>query len=258
MFDQVVVIGLRSRPNRLERFWNELPSSWPFREPIFVPAIDGKRCQSPDWYRQTRTQDRGLLHRPRVRGAPNLSGAWGCLRSHHRVWEDALNNDLQSVLVFEDDAIFRRSFTTDVAAFLDTVPDDWDQLYFGGQHLGVDGLWPVRVNEQVLRGRYVNRTHAYAVRRPMLDYLYAHFMEPWASENPSLLHLDHHLCQVHREWDRQAERHVWNIYCPLRWLAGQAEGISDVKIDKPQREHWWDDFQICEPKSQEQVSFAPV
>ena len=200
----------------------------------------------PDWFRRTRHQDRGRLWKPTVRDSPDLSGVWGCLRSHHRVWESALNDDVQGLLVFEDDAVFCKQFNVRLLDFLGAVPDDWDQVYLGGQHLGVDGLWPQPVNAQVLRGRYVNRTHAYMIRRPMLDELYRHFQEPWASENSQMFHLDHQLCQLHRKFNKIERRYEWDIYCPRQWLVGQAEDVSDVKMGKPQREHWWEQFEICD------------
>lgn len=247
-FDRVVVIGLRRRPERLRRFWRELPEPWPFRQPLHIAAIDGTLSRPPDWYRPTAKADHGRLHRPQMRNAPDLSGAWGCLRSHHRVWEDALNDGLGSVLVFEDDAIFDRQFNVRLLDFLNSVPDDWDQLYLGGQHLGVDGLWPEQVSEQVIRGRYVNRTHAYAIRREMMQAAYSRFLTRWDSQDPRMFHLDHQLCQMHRAWDRELACHIWNIYCPRKWLVGQASEVSDVKQGRPQMEHWWNDFEVkpCE------------
>jgi hypothetical protein len=152
------------------------------------------------------------------------------------------------VLVFEDDAVFSPDFNERLTAFLDAVPDDWDQVYLGGQHLVTSKLklWPMPVNTQVLRGRHVNRTHAYAIRAPMLDEVYRRFAAPWASTRPDMFHVDHQLCDLHRQFDRQAQCYDWNVYCPRQWLVGQAEGISDVKLGTPQREHWWNEFELCD------------
>ena len=248
-FDLVVVLGLERRPERLKRFWQTLPKAWPCRQVRHVAAVDGKRCKPPDWYRPTRPQDRNKLWRPRAKTAPDLSGAWGCLRSHHRIWETALNSGADSVLVFEDDAIFCPEFSDRLRAFLDAVPDDWDQLYLGGQHLGTQGQWPIAVNTQVIRGRCVNRTHAYAIRGPMLAEVYRRFAGTWASARSEMFHVDHQLCNVHRAYDAEAGRYARNIYCPRKWLVGQAEGISDVKHQKPEHEHWWNDYQLCDEAS---------
>lgn len=235
-FDRVVVIGLRRRPKRLRHFWAGLPEPWPFAQVQHVVAIDGAVCSPPDWFAQSHPADRGRLVRRRVKGAPNLAGAWGCLRTHHRIWEDALNSGLTSVLVFEDDAVFCQGFVPRLNMFLDAVPDDWDQIYLGGQHLGAR---PVKINSHVLRSTSVNRTHAYAVRQPLLGELYRHFMQPWSSTRSQMFHVDHQLCQLHHDKAR-------HIYCPLKWLVGQAEGVSDVKIGKPHREDWFDDFECVE------------
>ena len=38
-------------------------------------------------------------------------------------------------------------------------------------------------------------------------------------------HVDHHLQRAH-------ESEMWNVYCPLKWVAGQRSGSSDVAHTK--------------------------
>src|SRR5262245_46044684 len=112
----VVCINLKRREERWKAFQERLPGDWPFRKIVRFPAIDGRACVPPPWWKES-------------------AGAWGCYRSHLRVVEDCLNNDLESVLVLEDDAEFPPTFAADAAEFLRHVPDDWDMLYLGGQLL---------------------------------------------------------------------------------------------------------------------------
>lgn len=162
MFDHVVCINLDRRPERWERFRKQ----WPLRSlgPTRYSAVDSRLAKPPPWF-------------PEVCPDP---GAWGCLRTHVRIWEDALSGGWDSVLVFEDDAILRDDFTAKFSEFMNAVPSDWEQIYLGGQHLFVEesagkqrhnGSPPPQAIDDkqiVVRCFRVNRTHAYAMRPSMM------------------------------------------------------------------------------------------
>ncbi len=95
MFQRVEVINLKSRPDRLARFYESLPEDWPFRQPCAFAAIDGSRVPVPAHW---------------VAG----EGAWGCFRSHYEIIERALNDGVESLMVLEDDAICARGFGSKV------------------------------------------------------------------------------------------------------------------------------------------------
>lgn len=51
----------------------------------------------------------------------------GCLESHLNVIKQALKENIETLLIFEDDVKFKRPLTP-----LKNVPEDWDMLYLGG------------------------------------------------------------------------------------------------------------------------------
>lgn len=165
------------------------------------------------------------------------AGVWGCARTHLRIWEDTLSLGKQSVLVFEDDAIFCKDFNKRLEHFLEEVPDDWHQLYFGGEHMIHRSGVPVLIKESVVQGRDVNRTHAYAIRQPMLSDVYYNLVwKEWKIESPRDFHIDHQLGRIHQTGK-------WNVYCAHPWLVGQAEGISQVK-GRPVKEMWFNNYPV--------------
>jgi GR25 family glycosyltransferase involved in LPS biosynthesis len=163
------------------------------------------------------------------------------MQSHFSVWKTALEDGVDSVLVFEDDAVFADDFTPRCRQFLDSVPDDWGQIYLGGQHLNFDRTPPERVNEHVAMGRCVNRTHAYAIRRPCIETALRRLDCEWPTISPvSQYNFDHQLARCHGT--------EWQAYCPMKWLVGQASGKSDVNQDgRYFSTMWWKEFPVVEP-----------
>jgi len=246
VFSRVVCINLNSRRDRWNRFSENLDQlDWPFAEVKRFRAVDGRICRPPSWGRNRYRE---------------CFGAWGCYQSHLRILEDTLLDQHDSVLILEDDALLNEDTVNAMVDFLKQVPDDWDHLYFGGEHMKP----PIAVNEEVVRGIQVHRTHAHALRgdylRQAYDYLisyptidqYQHRgASPLASYAKRILsrpkslwtkshgersiHVDHHFGAIHR-------RQESNVYAPASWLVGQAADHSDI-MNESYGERFW---QACE------------
>lgn len=198
------VLSLARRPERLLAFRQRWPPGIP--PPEACPAVDGRATGTPAGYRET-------------------PGAWGCLRTHLRLLEDQLTAGWEAMAVFEDDCVFAPNFHEALTAFLAAVPDDWEQLYLGGQH-----LQPPEQAGPVLRCRNCNRTHAMVWRLAGARKAYLHLVD---GQHRQKAHVDHWLGELH-------ESGALRAYAPRRWLCGQAAGESDIKRSNPQRrEEWW-------------------
>jgi len=223
MFDRTFVINLDRRPDRWERFQSQFPVDWPFALPERWSAVDGEAVEVPEWF-----------------GAG--AGAWGCLQTHVAIWWAQVENEWDSVLVLEDDAVFCRDAVQIMQQTMDLVPDDWDQVYFGGQHLDTNDRAPeVAVQDKLCRCRYTNRTHAYAIRQgfacEVIDYV-----DCPNDRNARIQHVDYMLGDLH-------DGH--NVFAPWRFCIGQVSGTSDVAAGRRGgrhvTEHWWNQFPIVEP-----------
>lgn len=212
-FDRVVVINLDRRPDRWDRLKRHLSEvGWPFRWPERVQAVDGRLARPPKWWRA---------------GAP----AWGCHQSHLRVLEQAIQGQLNSILVLEDDVCFTPKFRQQVEAFLEELPQGWHQIYLGGQHIRASKHPPTAVNIHVLQAHNVNRLHAYAAQGAFIQAAYQHLCDyeaqaeqhrrrgPQGGEKAH--HVDHRMGVLH-------ESKKWSIFCPTTWLAGQGADRSDI------------------------------
>jgi hypothetical protein len=194
-FDQVWVVNLKRRPDRLTRFWAETEkANWPFHRPKVFEAIEGDKVGVPKYWHTG-------------------GGSYGCLRSHLNILERAIMEDVESLLVLEDDAVFLKTFDKDVAEFLAKVPDDWQCLMLGGQHVNSE---PIPFAPGIVRaggGGGIQRTHCYALRgAEVMKALY----RTWAS------------AAVHCDWVMGPCMAKFNTYAPDPFLVGQADGKSDI------------------------------
>jgi hypothetical protein len=198
-FERVVVINLDRRPDRWDRFRQAFETvDWPFIEPVRVSAVDGDAVTVPIWWKQG-------------------GGAWGCLMSHVRILEDCIREGVRRVLILEDDAVLVKDFAAQVRPFLEHVPEDWDQLYFGGQHLRD----PIPHGDHVYRCVNVNRTHCHAVSRKFMSRMYRYILNAHDYLANSGHHIDHRLGALQESGTVKA-------YSPIKWLAGQGEDRSDI------------------------------
>lgn len=190
LVDRVVLINLKRRPDRMERVKTTAAANgWELPVWELFPAVDGRATGHPNYY---------------IAGA----GAWGCLRSHTAILDRAVSDGVNSILVLEDDLTWRADAWDRLRDFVERVPQKWDQLMLGGQHVSA----PEPVSNGVVRCLNCQRTHAYIVRGKALKSL----LRLWYG---CQTHIDH----VMGPWQRE-----WNVYAPAPFIFGQDEGASDI------------------------------
>jgi len=201
IFERVYVINLHRRAERLEAFFQKIPTDWPFRYPERYDAVDGGLVSPPHWW-------------------SGGGGAWGCYKAHLRILEDCLNNEIHSVLILEDDAVCIEDFTEKVQTFWEHLPKNWEMIYLGGQHIQESQGLPRKINEWVYQPFNVNRCHCYGFRgRRMIERAYKHLNN--FSDWRVLHHVDHYLGELHKQM-------TTGLYVPKEWLVAQSEGKSDI------------------------------
>ncbi len=210
-FDRVLLINLKRRPDRLAKALDALKNCrWPFQWPEIFPAIDGSVVPCPSTWKSG-------------------GGAWGCMKSHQAILERAISDGVSNVLVLEDDLCFIDDFTTKVQHFLSLVPDDWDQLMLGGQHINL-GVSPTLVKPGVLRCADCERTHCYAVRGEYMERLYLAWTRGGKFD-----------ASMHCDWimgrDPKLQR-AHKVYAPDPFLVGQDRNQSDINGRHQPRKLW--------------------
>jgi hypothetical protein len=210
-FDRVVLIGLRRRPDRLAQAAEALRRcDWPFRQPEYFPAVDGLLSPPPAYFKHGHS-------------------AWGCLCSHRRVLGRAIRDGINRLLILEDDVCFVDGFRNRVEKFLQAVPDDWDGLMLGGEHIhGYDR--PTLVKPGIYRCACCQRTHCYAVRGKYLRKLYQRLRGGGKFKG------NHHCDCIMGEDPELQPAH--KVYAPAHFLAGQERSRSDNFAKIFPRQFW--------------------
>jgi len=222
-FDRVYIINCTHRPDRLEAIEAN------------IKATGVADCSNVLVYQGIRGV---LAPPPKYWGASE--GAWGCFQSHRRLIEDILNEDnpsLDSILILEDDACFSEDALKRVNEFMQNVPDDWDQLYLGGQHTSNP---KATTNEGVLKVSSTSRLHAYALRKKAFKKFYTHINEAPDFIDAFDHHIDHQVEIAHKDG-------LWSAYCPESWIVGQAAGKSDIMQEESQATRMWAMYDLLSP-----------
>lgn len=112
-FPKLYVINLDRRPDRYQEVMSEFKKINATVERI--SGTDGKTLPI------TR---RGMM-----------PGAYGLLLTHIELIENALSKNYENILIFEDDVTFVDNFNLIFNERIEFLPNDWDFLYLGGNHI---------------------------------------------------------------------------------------------------------------------------
>ncbi len=151
-FDAIFCLNLERRPDR--KIQAEAEFAKHNIQVEFITGIDGKTLPDP----QATSQDT----------LPVSNGDMGCTLSHLKIVQLAKERGLKQILILEDDVEFAENFNAIFPDYFSQVPDDWDFLYFGGNH-SKGGLQLLSNDSNIAKIFYTYTTHAYAIRESVYD-----------------------------------------------------------------------------------------
>lgn len=145
-FSNIFCINLEKRKDRWEGFVEECKKNNILNYQRF-DAIDGKK----------------ILNNTNL-----LNGELGILLTHLDLIKKCKNKNFENVLIMEDDVLFSEEINN-LEKYLNQVPEDWDFIYFGGNH--VYGKPPVKINTNVLKLNFTVSLHCVAIKKTMFDLI---------------------------------------------------------------------------------------
>lgn len=215
--DAIFVINLDQRPERLERF-EQLAKSHPvFANWRRIPAIAGKNLESFGTRPWFRGRDRDLA----------WAGRAGCVLSHRKAIETALESGFRQVCILEDDADFPASSAVDLAGTLNWLSlhqDQWQIAYLGFTEPASPSLEVADLSQtrKIFQIAGCATTHAYILQREAMEWILANLptekdIWPWIAR--------------HRAIDRWYSRHLasrFPVVAVSPSLIGQYSDFSDI------------------------------
>jgi len=187
-FDKVYCINLDRRPDRWENTLTELKKH-NINNVIRFSAVDGRELNEK---------------------CNLLNGEIGILKTHINLIQQCKNENIKSVLILEDDVVFTDEIKN-IDWYMSMIPDDWDFIYFGGNH--DYGPLPKKLNNNILIAKDVVALHCVAIKNTMFD---------------SILNLIPNMEAQVDVYYKQLQK-MSNSFCITPNIAYQREGYSDIQ-----------------------------
>uniref|UniRef100_A0AAX7V2L4 Glycosyl transferase family 25 domain-containing protein n=1 Tax=Astatotilapia calliptera TaxID=8154 RepID=A0AAX7V2L4_ASTCA len=135
-FLTIFLINLKRRLDRSTRMLKTMAALG--LHSTLIDAVDGKALNT------SQLQRLGIEMLPGYKdpysGRVLTRGEIGCFLSHHSIWTQVVERDLQKVLVLEDDVRFEPRFKRRLQAIMDDTDNtqlDWDLIYVGRKRMQV-------------------------------------------------------------------------------------------------------------------------
>ncbi len=185
-FDHIYVITLKRATDRHQHIERELNG-------LNYQLFFGKDKQefSVDDLRNANVYNEDLAKKRHRYNKPMQPGQLGCAWSHAEVYADVIAKEYNRVLILEDDVVINKKYTYLLAGVLESLPPDWELLYFGFaeretepklsffkigfyhflstigllrfSHKTIKNFYPKKISEHIYTAGYHDCTHAYGI-----------------------------------------------------------------------------------------------
>lgn len=152
------------------------------------------------------------------------NGELGGTISHTRIIKKIKDMGHTNALILEDDVEFAENFFERVPTCLKELPQDWDILFFGGNHTG--GF--AQVSPNLVRVFRTYALHCYAVNSRSVDSIYQNmirFVGHTLGSNKKLepsVAADYYMAKIHP---------IMNVYSVYPNITYQRTSFSDLQQD---------------------------
>ena len=121
----IYVINLKRRRDRLEHIEDQLEKIGCDNYKL-IEAVDGHKQNNP---------------------TKLSNGMYGLVLTYFKIFDKWIQDNDGYILIIEDDCVFLEDFNSKLETYLKNVPENWDMIYFGGNHNGHVGYTTLPVND---------------------------------------------------------------------------------------------------------------
>ena len=193
-FNQVYCVNLKRRLDRKNNFISEV-TKFDFGDFEFYEAVDGKNLDMSKYKSNL------------------LPGELGILLTNREIILKSIKENFDNILILEDDCEFSNKMLS-IGDIMSHVPDDWDMIYFGGNHNITNDVIPgIVVNKHVVKINHTFAIHCVAIKNTVFD----------------------DIIKLTEKTDRQIDvmytdiQKKYNVYCFYPSLVTQKIDFSDIQ-----------------------------
>jgi len=147
-FDKIYCINLDHRKDRWEETKKEL-IKWGLYDCVErFDAIDGKKIE--------------------INNSPLNKGELGILLTQKKIIEECIDKKYNNILILEDDIEFTEEILK-LENYMVETPDDWDMIYFGGNHNKHMGNKLNFITNKILKLNETYGIHSVAIKNTMFE-----------------------------------------------------------------------------------------
>lgn len=189
--DSIYVINLKEREDRRIHIISELKKIECDNYVIFE-AIDGKKIPN-----NTKLK----------------SGMFGLINTYLSLYEKWKQTKKNNILIVEDDCVFVPKFNDRLELYVNNIPQDWEMMYFGGNHNYHMGNKTEKINEHCIKLSNTYSAHCVILK----DYVFEELIE-----NLKTFKIENDVMMANLQKKYKA-------YSPVNKLTSQIPSYSDIE-----------------------------
>lgn len=152
-FDKIYCINLDKRTDR----WDKVSKTFDelgIKNVVRYSAVDGSTMDLTS-----------VKYEPSL-----LKGELGILETHLNLLQEAKDEGLKQIVIMEDDVVFTDEINQ-FDEYLASVPEDWDMIFVGGNH--IYGDTPHVINDKVLKVNGTVAIHCIIIKESIMGVILA-------------------------------------------------------------------------------------
>lgn len=187
----IYVINLKEREDRLDHIKKELSKISCEHYKIFE-GVDGSK----------------IINNTRFK-----NGMYGLILTYIKIYDEWKKTNSENILIIEDDCVFLENFNSDLEVYLNNIPNNWEMMYFGGNHNYHMGNVTHKINDYCIKLNNTYTAHCVLLK----DYVFEDLINNLKSFN---IENDVMLAGLQKKY---------NAYSPIKTMTKQLNNYSNIE-----------------------------
>lgn len=99
------------------------------------------------------------------------NGMYGLVQTYLKIYKQISDFDYKNILIIEDDCEFVENFNQKLEDYINSIPSDWDMIYFGANHNYHIGGQTLKVNDKCIKLNHSYSAHCVLLKKVVFDEL---------------------------------------------------------------------------------------